>query len=81
MSTADESVGYRGLAGYRRCIERMRTQWPRFCETREDRLRRVGATEKVAEAILEALFTEVLDWSKGDMASNALTLPQSRPDI
>lgn len=26
-----------------------------------------GETERVAEAILEALFSEVLDWSKGDI--------------
>ncbi len=34
---------------------------------RADRLRHGGETERVAEAILEDLFTEVLDWSKGDI--------------
>jgi hypothetical protein len=59
--------GYRSLAGYQRCIERLTGRWPRFSETRADRLRHGGETEKVAEAILEDLFTDVLDWSKGDI--------------
>ena len=59
---------YRSLAVYRRCAERLTTQWERFREMRADRLRHGGETERVAEAILEDLFTEVLDWSKGDIA-------------
>lgn len=33
-----------------------------------DRLRHGGESEKVAEGILEDLFTSVLDWSRGDLA-------------
>lgn len=58
---------YHSLAAYRRCIERLDAEWPRFLEVRSDRLRHGGETEKVAEAILEDLFTSVLDWSKGDL--------------
>jgi hypothetical protein len=64
----DAGSGYRLLAAYRRCAERIATQWERFREIRADRLRHRGETERVAEAILEDLFTEVLDWSKGDIA-------------
>ena len=64
----EDSEGFRGLAGYHRCIDRLTRQWPRFCAARADRLRHGGETERVAEAILEDLFTEVLDWSKGDIA-------------
>jgi len=55
------------LASYRHCIERMSNRWTNFRETRTDRLRHGGETEKVAETILEDLLTEVLDWSKGDI--------------
>jgi hypothetical protein len=62
---------YLTLASYRRCVERMRAAWPKFLAAREDRLRQAlrhgVAAEKVTEAILEDLFTQVLDWNKGDL--------------
>jgi hypothetical protein len=59
--------GYRELAAYRHCIENISNRWPAFRQTRDDRLRHGGETERVAEAILEDLFTDVLDWTKGDI--------------
>lgn len=59
---------YQSLAAYRRCVERLGAQWPSFLLKRADRLRHGGESEKVAEAILEDLFTVVLDWSEGDLA-------------
>jgi len=54
------------LASYRRCCDRLTSAWPEFLAKREERLaqqRRFGtAAEKVAENILEDLFTMVLDW-------------------
>ena len=54
------------LASYRRCCDRLIAAWPEFLAKREERLaqqRRFGtAAEKVAENILEDLFTMVLDW-------------------
>jgi hypothetical protein len=54
------------LASYRRCCARLVSAWPGFLARRDDRLaqqRRFGtAAEKVAENILEDLFTMVLDW-------------------
>jgi hypothetical protein len=54
------------LASYRRCCDRLTATWPAFLAKREERLaqqRRFGtAAEKVAENILEDLFTMVLDW-------------------
>jgi hypothetical protein len=59
------------LATYKHGIERMRAAWPAFLGKRMDRLeqqRRHGvAAEKVAENILEDLFTEVLDWTVPDL--------------
>ncbi len=52
-------------ASHRRCLERITQAWQTFLEGRSDRLRHGGETEKVAEAIIEDLFTGVLDWSKG----------------
>lgn len=58
------------LASYRRCKERIQTAWPEFLTKRVQRLeqqRRLGeACEKVAENILEDLFTTVLDWPLAD---------------
>ncbi len=58
------------LASHRRCTERIRDAWPDFLSKREQRLeqqQRFGeACEKVAENILEDLFTAVLDWSLTD---------------
>ena len=54
------------LASCRRCCDRLTAAWPGFLAKREERLaqqRRFGtAAEKVAENILEDLFTMVLDW-------------------
>lgn len=58
---------YRELAGYQNCIQRVRAAWPKFLETRQDRLRHGDESEKVAEAIVEDLLTTVLDWDKGDL--------------
>ncbi|MBI3304414.1 MAG: hypothetical protein HYZ72_20315, partial [Deltaproteobacteria bacterium] len=59
------------LASYRRCVERIQTTWPTFLEKRKERLqqqeRHGVAAEKVAENILEDLFTFVLDWSLADL--------------
>lgn len=59
------------LASYRRCCERIRQTWPAFAAKREERLQqqtRFGtAAEKVAENILEDLFSDVLDWSIGEV--------------
>jgi len=59
------------LASYRRCLERINASWPTFLEKRKERLvqqKRHGvAAEKVAENILEDLFTEVLDWAISDL--------------
>lgn len=64
----DEATsGFRALATYRHCTERIIERWPSFRQVRADRLRHGGETEKVAEAILEDLLTDVLDWSKGDI--------------
>ena len=61
----DES--YQLLASYRRCVERISVAWPAFQAARQDRLRHAIVAEKVAEAILEDLLTQVLDWKKGDL--------------
>lgn len=54
------------LAVYRKCQERIAGAWPGFLAKRDERLaqqRRFGAAaEKVAENVLEDLFTMVLDW-------------------
>ncbi len=58
------------LASHRRCAERIQAAWQGFVAKREQRLeqqRRLGeASEKVAENILEDLFTAVLDWPLAD---------------
>jgi len=59
------------LASYRRCIERIHENWSRFLDQRKERLvqqeRHGVAAEKVAENILEDLFTMVLDWNISDL--------------
>jgi len=61
----------KGLASYHRCVERIRSNWPTFLEKRQERLRQQErhrvAAERVAENILEDLFTIVLDWSLSDI--------------
>lgn len=60
------------LASHRRCIEHVRCAWAGFLGKRAERMqphRLIGeASEKVAENILEELFTTVLDWSLADIA-------------
>lgn len=64
-------TGFDSLATYRRCCDGLAIAWPGFLAKREERLaqqRRYGtASEKVAENILEDLFTGVLDWSPADL--------------
>jgi hypothetical protein len=62
-----EAKAVQSLASYRRCIERIEAAWPAFRATHADRLRHGAESEKVAEAIVEDLFTEVLDWDNGDL--------------
>ncbi len=64
----EAAAGFKALSAYRHCIERISSRWGWFRTTRADRLRHGNEAEKVAETILEDLFTEVLDWSKGDIA-------------
>ena len=58
------------LASHRHCIERIHLKWQDFLAKRSQRLeqqKRVGEVcEKVAENILEDLFTSVLDWPLSD---------------
>jgi len=58
------------LVSHRHCTERIQAAWPEFLTKRQQRLeqqRRLGeASEKVAENILEDLFTTVLDWPLSD---------------
>lgn len=58
---------HRALATQRHCLDRIEVEWPRFLKLRADRLRHGGESEKVAEGILEDLFTGVLDWTRGDL--------------
>ncbi len=59
------------LASYRRCLEKIQGHWPVFLDRRKERLaqqqRHGAAAEKVAENILEDLFTLVLDWELADL--------------
>jgi len=59
------------LASYGRCCDRLAAAWPDFLSKREERLAqqaRFGtAAEKVAENILEDLFTMVLDWRLSEL--------------
>ena len=59
------------LASYRRCVDHIREHWPGFLAKRAERLvqqqRHGVASEKVAENILEDLFTLVLDWPLSDL--------------
>jgi hypothetical protein len=58
------------LASHRHCADRIQATWHDFLNKRDERLqqqRRLGeACEKVAENILEDLFTNVLDWPLAD---------------
>ncbi|MGD0861813.1 MAG: hypothetical protein ABSA21_03525 [Candidatus Limnocylindrales bacterium] len=59
------------LATHRRLSARLQASWPEFAAKRQQRLvqaDRLGrAAEKVAENIIEDLFTGPLDWSRSDV--------------
>ncbi|EID17981.1 hypothetical protein MXEN_00875 [Mycobacterium xenopi RIVM700367] len=70
MSECVDAASYRQLAAYRKCVDRIRATWPGFAARRRERLQQglFGApAEKIAENILEDLFTTVLDWSLADV--------------
>jgi len=74
MSTGEKEVSedptLTQLASYRHCVERIDTNWAAFAARRRQRLRQGlfdSPVEKVAENILEDLFTMVLDWSLDDV--------------
>ncbi|MGH9086658.1 MAG: hypothetical protein ACRDYZ_00830 [Acidimicrobiales bacterium] len=61
---------YLQLSSYRRCAVRIADRWPAFAARRAERLRQGlfgRPVEKVAENILEDLFTQVLDWDLADV--------------
>jgi hypothetical protein len=64
-------VEIESLASYKHCIERISANWSAFLEKRRERLaqqeRHGVAAEKVAENILEDLFSAVLDWPLSDI--------------
>jgi hypothetical protein len=67
---ASDDQGYRHLASYRRCAARIETTWPVCAARRRQRIRQglfSAPVEKVAENIVEDLFTTVLDWSLDDV--------------
>lgn len=59
------------LASYQHCVARITENWTTFQTKRLQRLvqhdRHGAAAERVAENILEDLFTQVLDWSISDV--------------
>jgi hypothetical protein len=61
------------LASYHRCVERIGVRWREFQTKRLERLcerERFGlAAERATESIIEDLFTQVLDWSIGDVST------------
>ena len=62
--------GYSHLASYRHCTQRITAAWPAFSTQRKERLQQGlfgSPVEKIAENILEDLFTTVLDWSLADV--------------
>ncbi|MBS4730107.1 hypothetical protein MSM1_17800 [Mycobacterium sp. SM1] len=69
-SAGDPARQIMQLASYRKCVQRIRSAWPGFVARRRERLQQglSGApVEKIAENILEDLFTIVLDWSLADV--------------
>ncbi|BCO35467.1 hypothetical protein BMW24_022495 [Mycobacterium heckeshornense] len=70
MSERADADFYKQLAAYRKCVDRIRDTWPGFAARRRERLQQGGfgaPVEKIAENILEDLFTTVLDWSLADV--------------
>lgn len=70
VTSMNDASSFTNLALYKRCTERVTATWPNFSARRRERLRQglFGApVEKVAENILEDLFTTVLDWELGDV--------------
>ncbi len=72
MASATAMAGIEKLASYPRCIQHIHSSWPTFLEKRQQRLKQQDrhggiASEKVAENIVEDLFTEVLDWEISDL--------------
>lgn len=70
-ATGPTTASIEKLASYHRCIQRLASRWPAFLAKRVQRLkqqeRHGSASEKVAENIIEDLFTEVLDWEIADL--------------
>jgi hypothetical protein len=62
---------YRELASYKRFDNHLKTNWPTFSAKRRERLRQQGrfgeASERVAENIVEDLFTVAVGWNLGDI--------------
>lgn len=62
---------FHSLAAYRKLVEQARGRWPGFIARRRERLaqwqRHQRVAEKVAESILEDLFTGVLDWTLAEL--------------
>lgn len=68
--TGSEDQAHTHLASYQRCLERIRATWPAFAARRNERLQQGlfdAPVEKIAENILEDLFTRVLDWDLADV--------------
>lgn len=69
--TAVVEGSFTQLASYQKCVGRIRAAWPGFVARRRERLRQGlfdAPVEKIAENILEDLFTTVLlDWSLADV--------------
>lgn len=59
------------LASFQKIKQRVKESWPLFQEKRKLRLKQIerdgGGSEKIAEGILEDLFTVVLDWNLSDI--------------
>jgi hypothetical protein len=64
-------MSFQELASYKRFEEHLTTNWPIFRAKRSERLKQHGrfgdATERVAENIVEDLFSIALDWNLGDI--------------
>jgi hypothetical protein len=64
-------MSYQTLASYKRFEAHLAKKWPEFQIKRRERLKQQGrfgdAKERVAENIVEDLFTVALDWGLGDI--------------